>query len=232
MKLRHIPPLLFLAAVVGFGVHGVQMRQTYTDITAQPQYQDTFTVGELPEEAGFYACQIMEQQLPASPIIARVTPTSPQVPMFYISRQKFQVLDVFAGDTLTVGEEIWIATQRWSVLPGENSRHLQCGFVNYPQQGREYLVFLSGELEVVDGFPDLPVYDLGSESDCVITPMFCYDEPETSLVVEPDGMGTYVSYSQVKTNEFFALTPAVMDAMVELKHTMLEQYPRSTSAQP
>ena len=232
MKLRHIPPLLFLAAVVGFGVHGIQMRQTYTDITAQPQYQDTFTVGEIPEEACFHACQLMPQDLPSFPIIARVTPTSPQVPQFYVSKQKFQVLEVFAGDQLTVGEEIWLLAELWAALPQPQGRYLQTGFVNYPQPGRDYLVFLSREVEVVDGFPELPTYLLGGDPRHVITPIFCYEEPETSIIIEQEGFRTYVSYAEVKSNEFFATTPATMDAMVELKHTMLEQYPRSISAQP
>ena len=48
----------------------------------------------------------------------------------------------------------------------------------------------------------------------------------TMEVVPCDGFGTYVPYSQVSSNEFFSTTQEGLERMLELKHSLLEQYPR------
>lgn len=225
--LRWIPPILICLVVIGFGLFGVKYRSTYTDLTAQPDYAQDFSVAELPEELCADACQYAAQELPKSPIIARVTPTEELEPLFYAARQKFQVLQVFKGEGLTPGDTIYIGDESgWCVLPNRNPSSLEYGFVNAPQPGREYLVFLSGEVEIVDGFPTIPTYLLPNFARVTPTPIFCYEDFGTMEVVPTDGFGTYVPYSQVSGNEFFATSQEGLNMMLELKHTLLEQYPR------
>ena len=56
-------------------------------------------------------------------------------------------------------------------------------------------------------------------------PMFCYDDIP-NVIVTPDGVSTYVPYSEVSSNEFFVTTQVGLDAMLELKESLLKSYPR------
>lgn len=225
--LRCIPPILMGLVVVGFGLFGVKYRSTYTDLTAQPDYAQNFSVAELPDNLCADACQYAAQELPKSPIIARVTPIDELEPLYRASRQKFQVLQVFEGEGLTPGDTIYIGKEHgWCVLPNSTPSSLEYGFSNVPQPGREYLVFLSGEVEIVDGFPTIPTYLMPDFARVTPTPIFCYEDFGTMEVVPCDGFGTYVPYSQVSGNEFFSTTQEGLEMLLELKHTLLEQYPR------
>lgn len=229
MKRRHlILPILMLLVVVGFGIFGAMHRSTYTDLTAQPDYIQNFMVAELHETAVSDACQFQARELPNSPIIARVTPTSELEPQCYTSRQQFLVQEVFAGEGLQAGQVIWIGDSAGPVLPGGNPDSVECGYVNIPQKGWEYLVFLSGPVEVVDGFPTLPTYTLANHPRYLINPIFCYQDFGTMEVVPCDDYGTYVPYSQVSGNEFFSTTQEGLEMMLELKHSLLEQYPKES----
>lgn len=227
-RLQWSIPLLFCLVVVGFGLFGVKYRSTYTDLTAQPDYIQDFFVAELHESLCENTCQLMAQDLPNSPIIARVTPTGELEPLYYTSRQPFLVQEVFAGESLQAGQVIWIGGSAGAVLPGGNPDSVECGYVNLPQPGREYLVFLSGQVEIVDGFPTAPTYLLADFKYVHTTPIFCYEDFGTTITADTDGHSTYVPYAQVSTNEFFATSQEALDAMLELKHTLLKQYPKGS----
>ena len=70
MNLRRIPLLLYLLAVVGFGIFGAIHRQSYPDITAQPDYLNQLSVAVLPDEACAMASQDMLERFPHTPIIS------------------------------------------------------------------------------------------------------------------------------------------------------------------
>lgn len=228
MKRQRLIPLILILLVVGFGLFGAMHRSTYTDLTAQPNYIQDFMVAELYADLTEDACQFQAQELPNSPIIARVTPTSELEPLFYAARQQFLVQEVFAGEGLQAGQTIWIGGTDWCSLPGRNPDSVECGYVNIPQKGREYLAFLSGSVEVVDGFPTLPTYTLANHPRYLVTPMFCYEDFGTTITVATDGSSTYVSYAQVSTNEFFSTSQEGLEVMMKLKHTLLEQYPKGS----
>ena len=98
-------------------------------------------------------------------------------------------------------------------------------FVNTPIQGQEYLIFLSRQLKIVDGFDPLPVYQL--QKGVSIDPVFCYNDLDTQVDAPPgQPLDILVPYREVADQEFFAESQAIMDAMVEAKHALLEQYPR------
>lgn len=216
---RHILPLIFLAAVVGFGLFGATKRQTYPDITSQPDYMDRLAVALLPEEACTLAAQQMIEELPQSPIIALVTPTSDLVPQFYSCKQRFYIQEVYAGEELKKSDMIWITDPELCVLPwGDGYGSLNCGFVNPPQQGQEYLVFLSGEVEIVDGWDDLPTYQL--RDDLILSPVLCCNDWNTQ--VDPESP-TYLK--NMRWQEFFTKTQQGMDTLMEAKHQVMEQFP-------
>lgn len=231
MKLRYIPPLLFLVVVAGFGIFGAQMRQTYPETTAQPNYMEDLTVATLNQDGCSYALQNLQEKLPRSPIILRVTPTSHLIPIFYAGKQRFVVQEVYAGDGITPGDEIWVVSSSWGAIIDEVYQQMTFSYVNSPKQGQEYLIFLSQQVEIVDGFDPLPLFQL--QNGVSIDPVFCYNDLDIPVDTPPgQPLDIVVPYKEVADQEFFAESQAIMDALVAAKHALLEQYPRTTSAQP
>ena len=225
MKPKRIFSLLLLLALVGFGVFGAVNRLSYPETTANPDYMDQLQVATLSQDGCDIVLQNMQQKLPQSPIILRVTPTSDLTPIFYAGKQRFLVEDVYAGDHLKPGDEIWIVSGSWCALIDETYQQMVFYFVNAPKQGQEYLVFLSGQVEIVDGFEALPVYQL--QNGILLDPIFCYNDLDTQ-VDAPIGqpLDITVPYKEVSDQEFFAESQTVMDALVEAKHALLAQYPK------
>lgn len=225
MKPKRIFSLLLLLALVGFGVFGAVNRLSYPETTANPDYMDQLQVATLSQDGCDIVLQNMQQKLPQSPIILRVTPTSDLIPIFYAGKQRFLVEEVYAGDHLKPGDEIWIVSGSWCALIDETYQQMVFYFVNAPKQGQEYLVFLSGQVEIVDGFEALPVYQL--QNGILLDPIFCYNDLDTQ-VDTPIGqpLDITVPYKEVSDQEFFAESQTVMDALVEAKHALLAQYPK------
>lgn len=222
---KYIFPAAVLLLVVGFGMFGWSNRKTYTDITGQPNYLEQFAVAEMPEEICISACRELEKTLPNSPIIARVTSLSELESQFGIYLLRFRIEELYAGESLSVDDEIWVGRQsRGLIVEREGGRYLECGFVNVPRKGMEYLIFLSGR-SVSNG--GRRIFFFQEFSDMVApVPMFCYEDNQNNVVVEPDGVSTYVAYSEVAFNEFFATTQVGLDAMERVKDKMMVLYPR------
>ncbi len=216
-------PAAALLVVAAFGVFGWVNRQTYTDITSQPDYLESFAVAEMPEALCVPACQELRQTLPDAPVIARATATAGMEPEFGCYRLGFRVEEVYAGEGLAAGEEIWVNRLSHGLIVGrEGERYLECGFVNLPRQGLEYLLFLSQPVAAVGGRQVFPFKEAAMAAP---VPLFCYEDIP-NVWVDPDGISTYVAYSQVAANEFFSTTRAGLDAMERLKADMLARYPR------
>ena len=213
MKLRHIPSLLYLLAIVGFGIFGAINRQSYPDITAQPDYLNQLSVAVLPDEACAMASQDMLERFPHTPIIARVTPISDLIPLFYV------------GEELSVGEEILITDPSWCILVDDVYHHLEGGYVTPAQQGQDYLVFLSRQLEVVDGWADTPVFQLSGNG--MISSIFCYNDLNSHVNTVPGGLlNSSVPFSEIHQCEFMTATQEGMDILMDAKHALLAQYPK------
>ena len=85
--------------------------------------------------------------------------------------------------------------------------------------GKEYLVFLSGKAENLDGAED--IYRVYDES--FISPVFSYDTYE-NVIAPVKGESTYVPYESVKNNEFFGCTEKTLESMNQIKEKMLAMY--------
>ena len=94
-------------------------------------------------------------------------------------------------------------------------------FVNVMREGSDYLVFLRDYDKI--RWDDCTVYYL--DENRVIAPVFCYDDIP-NIVIPKSGSDTYVPYSEVRDNEFFAASQAGLDAWLSLKQEMLAAYPR------
>lgn len=212
-----------LLLTIGFGIFGWLNRQSYTNITNQSGYLDQFAVAESSEKRCISSCQEMKNTLPDAPVIVRATPISDMEPQFGIYLIPLRVEEVYSGDVISAGEEIWMGRQhKGLIVEREGGRYAEFGFVNIPQQGREYLIFLSDRV-VTDG--DRKICFLLESEVATPVPLFCYDEIPNKIIT-PDGLSTYVPYSEVSSNEFFVTTQVGLDAMLELKESLLERYSR------
>ena len=128
------------------------------------------------------------------------------------------VSEVYRGEEIDAGEELYLYSAHWRLNTTENPAVLGRGFVNIMDTGVEYLVFLMGEVE--DLYGDAPVYQL--YDDALIAPVFCY-ESRNNEIVPTGGETTYVSYAKVKNNEFFGEDETAVEAFEQLKATMLEK---------
>lgn len=225
MKPKGIFSCLMLLAVVGFSVFGAVNRLSYPETTANPDYMSQLQVATLSKDGCDIVVQDMQQELPQSPIILRVSPTSDLIPIFYAGKQRFRVEEVYAGNHLKAGDEIWIVSGSWCALIDEVYQQMVFYFVNAPKQGQEYLVFLSGQVEIVDGFEPLPTFQL--QNRILIDPIFCYTDLDTQVDTPPGQLlDITIPYREVSNQEFFAESQAVMDALMEAKHALLAQYPK------
>ena len=219
MKMR-ILTAVTMVILIGAAAFGLVKRQTYTDLCGEENYLDRLYVAEAISPLTENSCSDLEQELPDVPYILRVSPAGEFENLFATSRQKVQVEEVYAGNGLQKGDEIYLTSSQWRIVVELQPSALECSFVNIMKEGKEYLVFLTEKVRTESDV--LPVYRLYSNS--MITPVFCYENMENVII--PVGEGpTYVPYSQVKDNEFFSADEEGLEAWNSLKQKMLAAYP-------
>lgn len=200
---------------------GIVKRQTYTDIAGQEDYLSQIAVPELPEEFAEKQCDMMSRSLPNAAIILRVEVTGEIEHLFQVDRQKIVIQEVYEGDGLEKGEEIYLFSRHWSLDVIEEPYSIERGFVNIMEVGSEYLVFAEAVMEDWEtGIPAVKVYD-----DFMVAPVFCYEEHQNVIIPILDG-STYVSYKDVMDNEFFVTSENALKTINTLKSQMLSLYPR------
>lgn len=224
--------LLPLAGLVlAAGVYGGYIRTTLTDYTAGENWAEHFVVAEMPQEVGLEKIRNMAVYLPSSPHILRVEVLGELEMSAGEGQQKVRVAQVYAGEGLEIGQEFYLYHSAWWVSFHEMNS-LGRGQVNLLKVGKEYLVFLEGDVETL--YSPLPVYgcvegvempDLGWVD--FMAPVFCYDTIPNVAVPFTGEWGSGVSYSQVRENEFFGATDTLIKAWEQMKADFLQMYPRT-----
>lgn len=208
---------VYLAAMA----FGIVKKQTYTDLAGQENYLELIEVAEITEDLAKIACTAMSKSLPSAPIILRVEVTGEIDHLFTVDRQRAVIRQVYAGDGLETGEEIYVFSRHWQLALGGYHDSIERGFVNVMEVGTEYLVFAEAvNEEVGTAIPSVKMYD-----DFFITPVFCYEERQ-NVIAPVTGDTTYVPYKDVKDNEFFATSEEALQIIETLKSQMLSFYPR------
>lgn len=207
---------VYLAAVA----FGMVKRQTYTDLVKQDNYLSQVQVAELADSMAENVCAVMGQRLPEASIILRVEVTGEIEHLFQADRQKAVIRQVYAGSGLETGEEIYLFSQHWQLVLDSSVDSIERGFVNVMAAGTEYLVFAEAVCEDFEtGVRSVKLYD-----DFLIAPVFSYEEHE-NVVIPVRGETTYVSYRDVKDNEFLAASEEALRMMEQLKGEMISLYP-------
>lgn len=214
---------LTVCAIGAAAVLGLTKRHSYTDVVNEKSFMEQMVVAELSEEMATNICEELENILPSAPIILRVAPIGDVEYFFKAGRQKVVIQEVYKGMENDVEQQIYLTFSSWSVVLTEEYDSVQCGFVNVMKEGNEYLVFLSDKFEGLDGISVYPLY--GETS---VAPMFCYNYMQDVVISIEDGP-TYVPYSLVKNNEFFATSNKALLSLEFLKTKMIEMYPQVES---
>lgn len=211
--------ILFFTSGVCFGI---SKKTTYTDISRDNSYLNSICVAEILEEHAVPACKELLKELPKAPIIAKVTGAGTVEHLAFTSRQLVMVKEIYQGDDLEEGEQVYLTCSNWSLSLYGDPYSMERGFVNILNTGEDYLVFIEKQ---ADGLGEkIPVYSLYCEN--IISPVFSLEEHENKIV-DTARIHTYVLYSQVKDNEFFAASQTAMDALEELKNSLMKMYLRS-----
>lgn len=217
---RRILALLVLLAAVGFGIFWVSRRQAQTATPIPLDDLTPLSVSLLPDDTCAAAAQEMVEQLPNSPIIARVSAASSPMSCGSAMIQRFYVNEVYAGEGLEEHALIWLTSAQWNILRDREPPGLQSGYVNLPQNNWEYLVFLAQaeeELPTVDGYP---IYQL--RDDLTLTPILCCVDWNAQV---EERRGSTMLFQKAQWQEFFTQTQQGMDVLMEAKHTVMARYP-------
>ena len=217
---RRIRLTVTVVVILVVTIFGGIKKKSYTNIVAG-DYFSTVQVAELPGEMAAGTCEELENQLPEVPVILRVTAIDEIEHFFGGSRQKVSVNEVYRGEKMNVGEELYLYSAHWRLNATEDPAVLGRGFVNIMDTGVEYLVFLTGQVE--DLYGNTPVCQL--YDDALIAPVFCC-ESRKNEIIPTNGETTYVSYEKVKNNEFFGEDEMAVEAFEQLKEKMLAKYPK------
>lgn len=202
-------------AVVCFGIYE---RRTYTDITGDPSYLDNMQASERSEDGTLQDCAEMKELLPLAPVVIKVTVLGEAEHFARTSRQLVRVEDIYKGEGIQKGEDVYITSASWRIAFVGGEPSLERGFINLLEVGDEYLVFIGRE---ADGLGERrPVYEVYEGTG--ITPVFALREHENA--VYEVGVPKCVPYHDVRNNEFFAETQTAVDAFLELKAEMFALY--------
>lgn len=229
MKMKWV--LLPLAALtVAAAVYGGFTRMTLTDYTSGESWEDGFRVAEMPEGVGLDIVDSMREHLLSAPNILRVEVLGDLEMANGIGQQHVKVVQIYTGNDLEDEQEFYLYHSAWSAS-FVDGRSMGRGYVNILDEGREYLVFLEGEIDTLDS--PLPVYRCMegvklSEEEWIdfMAPIFCYDDIDNVAVPITGEWGTGVAYTEVRDNEFFGATDKLIEAWEQLKAEMLQKYPR------
>lgn len=220
--MNKILSFIIVGAIVVAVVIGLIFRQTYSNVTTEEDFMEKYfsvALWDLDIVPSDYN-ELMKHHLPNSTSIIRAKITEEVSYTFKSSKQYVEVLDVFKGDELKVGDQIAITSLSWGLVFDNMSSNI--GFVNIMQPGDEYLIFLEEEIETLA--PE--EYHLYSLTESIITPIFNYDDQSNTVIPLKDPNDRYVSYEEVKDNEFMVSSDEALDALMELKHDLLRQYPK------
>lgn len=203
--------------IVAGGI-GLFFRQTYTDVSANENMLEQFTVALWDLDLSPTLIDTMRQVLPDSPIIIRAKSDGRTHYTFKNFYQNVIVEEVYQGKDIAVGDQISIMDFSWYVVFDNMS--INASFINLMQSNEEYLIFLEKKLDTIH--PDDQIY---LTNDLIMPPIFNYEDKEHEILSVTDE-DLYVPYSSVKYNEFFVSSEEALIELMVLKHELLAQYPR------
>ena len=213
----HIHLIVIILLIAGFGILGISKRSSYTNITSNPTFINDFSVPEMPTEFVEFDCKMLQNSLSSACAILKVTPVDTPEYFFGGRQQKVYIEEVFQGDSLDTGHEIYITADHWKVYIDDKT--LDTGFVNIPKEGEDYLVFVSDSVGYAKDKSE--IFRLCSGQ--YINAIFSYT-PHQNEIYPTSGESTYVPYNKVSGNEFFAVDEKGLAVFLSLKQEVISSY--------
>lgn len=195
---------------------GLMCRQSFTDISQEDKPFDNFEIGLLSENTALNIEEYAENSLEDnSRYILKVTPTDKVRFSFLCYTEPVEILEIYKGDDLQIGEEIEIFRNSSTIFWDLNDTDgINMGFVNLMNESEEYLVFLDKKIE------DKPVY---KTTYCVVAPIFSYTHHDNP-VVNGKNNSSSIEYINVKNNEFFVGDDYSLNALERAKEKFILKY--------
>ena len=218
-RIKTVTVSVTICCVLLFSVLGLACKRSYSDISAEPNFLDELLVAELSENNVNLACERISDELDNIPIVVCVTPVEEVEILFGSSQQLVRIKKVFKGESITVGEEVFLTGMCNGLIFWDDYTSIELRFINTLKIGKDYLVFITSEIE--QDFESKSVYNVFSD---MLAAVFCYDEINNDIV-EPYLDGTYVPYRDVANNEFFATSLNGINAILKVKNEQLSNYP-------
>lgn len=227
MRLKFIYVVMAITILVSVGI-GVNYKSTYTDFNAQEKPLNNFAIALMSDGLLEMQIEVMEESLQDSNIILAVRCKDNFSYHFACVTQQVEVLEVFRGESIKVGDIIDVA--RASTLVSMDKDALingkgmcNMGFVNEMVPGKIYLIYLEHRVTTHD--EDVNIYIQSNEF--ILAPIFCYEEIENRPCEDLDG-NCYVDYVDVEKNEFFLMSQEGIDKITDFKKRLISMYKYKT----
>lgn len=199
---------------------GLFSQQTYTNVIAETNFMENhFSVALWDLDMSPTLVQAMRDDLPNSNLIIRAKSRGQIDYSFKSYKQYVEILEIYQGEGLNVGEQVAITTPDWRLFFDDMTANLN--FINFMQTDEEYLIFLDVEINTLNP-KDCNIYLLPG---LIIPPIFNYQDKGDTVIKVPEN-NRYVPYEKVKNNEFFVSSEEALKELTVLKHELLHKYPR------
>lgn len=189
---------------------GLMCRQSFTDISQEDKPFDNFEIGLLSENTALNIEEYAENSLEDnSRYILKVTPTDKVRFSFLCYTEPVEILGIYKGDDLQIGEEIEILRNSSTIFWDLNDTDgINMGFVNLMNEGEEYLVFLDKKIE------DKPVY---KTVPCLMSAIFSYSNRDNAVLTDN-------KFRNTGNNEFFTSDENALEILETQKNNLIRKY--------
>lgn len=198
---------LMIAIPIGAGLI---CRQSFTDISQEDKPFDNFEIGLLSENTALNIKEYAENSLEnGSSYILKVTPTDKVKFSFLCYTEPVEILEIYKGDDLQIGDEIEILRDSSHIFWDLNDTDgINMGFVNLMNESEEYLVFLDKKIE------DKPVY---KTVPCLMSAIFSYSNRDNFVLTDN-------KFRNTGNNEFFTSDENALEILESVKSMLIEKY--------
>ena len=217
-----VPAILICCACLIIGLYS---KASYADFNEESNPMERFTVGLLTEEMCERQIDLMRSTLDDSKYIvaARIADDFRFLPS--CTTQSIEIVKVFKGDSLSVGETIDIVFSQeifWNEESATaDTAYINMGFANKLAVGETYLLFLDSEIETFNGsrmFIKLDKY--------LLMPVFSYDHDKIGWAQsENEDPEVYeCRYMAVSELDYFLSSEKSADELKALRKEIIEKY--------
>ena len=189
---------------------GLMCRQSFTDISQEDKPFDNFEIGLLSENTALNIKEYAENSLEnGSSYILKVTPTDKVKFSFLCYTEPVEILEIYKGEDLQIGDEIEILRDSSHIFWDLNDTDgINMGFVNLMNESEEYLVFLEKKIE------DKPVY---KTVPCLMSAIFSYSDRDNVVLTDN-------KFRNTGNNEFFTSDENALEILESVKSVLIEKY--------